>query len=165
VGLRVGQEGCVKSCPTPTLCPQTVQHVMRCYSNCGIMALLDVVTGAVFIVNAFNDGNIFLSLRITLLSNFSPLSAHNTLSPTAQFLPSLSTQHSIAHRSISPLSHHTTLYRAPLNFSPLSAHNTVYLHSAEFCVLLNTQLLQLVLQFACCDVHFFFSQAWSTFVM
>jgi len=70
--------------------------------------------------------------------NSSPLSAHNTVSPTAQFLPPLtiklyrppldfsplSAQHFIAHSSISPLSQHTKLNRPPLNFSPLSAHNT-----------------------------------------
>ena len=90
-------------------CPQTVQHVMRCYSNCGIMALLDVVTGAVFIVDVFNEGNIFLSLRIAHRS-ISPLTQQKTLyRPTLQF--SLNT----AYNSVSK----------PLKFSPLSAHNSV----------------------------------------
>jgi len=85
--------------------------------------------------------------------NFSPLSARNTLTPTAQFLPSLSIQHFIAHRSISSLyqhktlyrpppnfspTQHTTLYRPPLNFSLHSAHNTLS-PTAQFLSSLNTQ--------------------------
>jgi len=43
----------------------------------------------------------------------SPLYQHTTLFRQPQFLPSLSTQHCIAHRSVSPLYQHTTLYRPP----------------------------------------------------
>ena len=83
---------------------------------------------------------------------FPPLSAHNSISLTAQFLPSLITQHSIAHSSfsplsqyttlyrpplISPLSQHTTLYRPQLNFSPLSTHNTIS-PTAQFLPSLST---------------------------
>ena len=68
----------------------------------------------------------------------SPLSAHNSLLPTAQSLPSLSTQHSMALRSIIPLSQHTTLYRPPLKFSPLSAHNTLS-PTAQILPCLSTQ--------------------------
>ena len=49
-------------------------------------------------------------------------------------------------------------YHTALKFPPPSVHNTVYLHSAEFCVVLKTQLLELVLW-----RPYLFSQAWSTF--
>ena len=128
-----------KISPHTNTLPPTVQ-LMGCYSNCSIMALLDVDTGAAFIVDAFNEADISFSIRIAERSispplqhktlyrpplNYSPHSTHNTVSPTAQLLPSLSTQHGVAHRSITPLSQHTTLYRPPLNYSPLPAHNTV----------------------------------------
>jgi len=85
--------------------------------------------------------------------NFSPLSTHNTVSPTAKFLPSLRTQYFTAHRLISPffqqktlyrpplnfpLSQHTTLYRPRINFSPLSAHNTLST-TAQFLPSLSTK--------------------------
>jgi hypothetical protein len=114
------------------------------------MAPLDVITGTVFIVDAFSVDDIFLWLRIpyrsisVLLQHttlyichpslyFSPVSAHNTvyLSPTALYFSCFSTQHciSVTHRSISLLFQHTTLYTChpPLYFSPVSAQNTVYL--------------------------------------
>jgi len=50
------------------LCPKRVQYVMRCNSNCGIMALLDVVKGTAFIFDAFKAADIFLSLRIAYRS-------------------------------------------------------------------------------------------------
>ena len=100
------------------------------------MALLDVVTGAVFIVNAFKVYVNFLWLRITQRSisllfqyttlyictyhqslYFSPVSVHNTvylhISPSALFLSCFSTQHYISalitHRSISLLFQYITL--------------------------------------------------------
>jgi len=75
---RALQDGCKKSCPTPILCPQTVQPIMRCPTNYSIMTVLDAITGTVFIVDAFNVGHIFLSLHITHRS-ISPLSQHTTL--------------------------------------------------------------------------------------
>ena len=128
--------------------PQRVQPAMRCYRSCDIMALLDDVTGAVFIVDAFNAGNIFLSIRIAqrsippnsqlpklyrpLLSahntvspplNFSPLSVNKTVTNMAQFLLCLSPQLCIAHAQILPSlgTQHSSAHRS---IPPLSAHKT-----------------------------------------
>jgi hypothetical protein len=70
-GSCVGGKGSVKwgakNLPTNSyFTPKTVQPLNSCYSNYDIMALLDVVTGAVFIVDAFNVDDIFLSLPYTL---------------------------------------------------------------------------------------------------
>ena len=40
-----------------------------------------------------------------------------------------------------------------LYFSPVSVHNTLHLHSAELCVVLNRQRLEILLLFVCCGVH------------
>ena len=145
-----GREGCVKSHPTPLLYQQTVQPATSCYSNYGIMARLDIAAGAVFTFDAFSVCNNFFSFcishrytRISLLFQYTTLYITHPL-----FLSCFSTQH-----CISP-----TLY-----FSPVSVHNTVYLHSAEFCVVLNRQLLEfLLLLFAVASI--FCNQASSTLV-
>jgi transcription elongation factor Elf1 len=73
-----GQEGCEKSRPTQVLYPQTFQAGTSCYSNYGIMNLLDIATGAVFIVDVCKVCEILLPLRITH-ALFSPVSVYNTL--------------------------------------------------------------------------------------
>ena len=40
-----------------------------------------------------------------------------------------------------------------LCFSPVSVHNALHLHSAELCVVLNRQRLEILLLFVCCGVH------------
>jgi len=75
---RALQDGCEKPRPTPTICPQTVQPVNVFYTNYGIMAVLDAITGTISIVDSFKVGLIFLSLRIAQRS-ISPLSQHTTL--------------------------------------------------------------------------------------
>jgi len=67
------------------------------------MALLDTITGTIFIVDSFNVGHIFLSLRI-------------------------------AHRSISPLSQHTTLCIAQCEVLCCFKHTAVAA-SAALCLL------------------------------
>lgn len=56
---------------------------------------------------------------------FPPLSAQKAVSPTVQFLPSLSTNNCIINRSVPPLSQHRKLYRQalmyPLYRSPLAS--------------------------------------------
>ena len=135
---KAGQEGCEKSRPTPVLYRRTFQHGTSCYSNYGIMALLDVATGVIFNVDAFSTSDIFLQLRITPLY-FSPVSVHNTLHPPrsisllfqykilyipqALFLSCFSTHHSISQT---------------LCFSPLSLDDNVY-HPALFLFCFSTQ--------------------------
>jgi len=55
----------------------------------------------------------------------SPLSQHTTVSLTAQYLPSVRIQHCIAHRSVFPLHQHSTLHRPPHKFFPLSTHRCI----------------------------------------
>ena len=63
-GRWVGPKRVAKNLAPPVLYPQTVQPLTSCYSKLGIMALLDVFTGAVFIVDASSVGGIFLQLHI-----------------------------------------------------------------------------------------------------
>ena len=144
------QEGCEKSRYTPVFQTQTVQsETSSCRRNCGIMSLLDVVRGAVFIVSAFKVGYIFLWLRITQRSisllfqytslyictyhpalYFSPVSLHNIIylhkSPSALFLFCFITLYYIfAH------------FTPALYFSPVSVHNITYLHISPSALLLS----------------------------
>jgi len=127
---RAGQEGCEKSRPTPVLYLRTFQPGTSCYSKYGIMALLDVATGVVFIVDAFSTSDNFLLLCITH-TYFSPVSLNNTVNPPRSispllqykilseyiphtlFLSCFSTKH---YPSTSP-----TLY-----FSPVSVQNIIH---------------------------------------
>ena len=143
---------------------QTVQPVMRCPTNYGIMALLDVVTGAIFIVDSFNVGHIFLSLCITQ-SSISPLSQHTTLCIIHRSISPLS-QHTtlcILYRSISPLSQHTTLCIIHRSISPLSQHTTLCIaECGVLCCFKHTAVR--VCAALCLLLHpYFFHQASSTF--
>ena len=93
------------------------------------MALLEVVTGAVFIVNAFKVGDIFLWLRITQRS-FSFLFHYTTLY--------ICTYHSALYFC---LCQYTTLYictyHPALYLSPVSVHNIIYLHISPIVLFLS----------------------------
>ena len=93
---RTLQNGCKKSCPTPIICPQTVQPVN---------ALLQQLR---------YHGSLWRHYRHHIHCRFLQRRPHF---PFVMYRPAL---------NFSPLSTHNTMYHPPLNFSPLSTHNTVY---------------------------------------
>jgi len=125
--INAGQEGCQKSRPKPVLYLRTFQPGTSCYSKYGIMELLDVATGVVFIVDAFSTSDIFLQLRITH-TYISPVSLHNTV------------YH--AH-SISLLFQYTKMHIPPLYFSPVLLQNIVQ-HPRCISLLLQYKILYIL---------------------
>ena len=139
---KAGQEGCEESRPTPVLNPRTFKTGTSCYSYYGIKDPIDVDTGAVFIVDAFSIGDIYLSLRIINALFLSCFSTQHRISPTIYFSPVPVHNTLYYPRSISLIFQYTTLYIThvillscfstkhrishTLYFSPISVHNTVY---------------------------------------
>jgi len=108
------------------------------------MALLEVVTGVLLIVDAFTVGDIFLSLRIKPALIISAFSTQHCICH-AQFLSCFSTQHctyTTLYKYISPVLVHGTVYHPRLS-SPVSVHNTVY-NTRYIFLLFNNETLNII---------------------